>query len=530
MNFNMIFTSLVNNISLLFVMTILYGIVLWRWPFGTKTNRVLSGLVFGCVAVAGMMIPLHLVPGVVFDGRSIIVALAGMTGGLITALIAACIAGAYRFWMGSTGALTGILVVFASAAVGVAYHRLLSRKPAASHPLCLYAFGVAVHTVMILLMLTLPYPVSIEVIRKIGVPVMTIYPIGTFLIAFFLLQLKAKYQSDEKIRQSEDKYRNIFENAVEGFYQTTPQGRFLSVNPALASMMGFASPDEMVAAYDDIAKQHYVEPGDRGLFRELLERQGTVQAFETQLYRKDRSVIWTSRTGRIVRDGEGKVLYYEGTVENITSRKQAEEQIKTSLREKEVLLKEVQHRVKNNLLTISGIFALQLNQMKDEKSRSAFVTSMNRINAMTKIHTRFYQSEDYSLIDFKKYIEELLLELSRSYNFPSENMKTDIKDIFIDINTAIPAGLIVNELVSNAMKHAFPDGMEGTVMVSLQRNGGDICLTVKDNGTGLPEDVDLAAAGSVGMQLIVSLAEQLGGTIALNRDNGTEFKITFGIE
>jgi len=157
-------------------------------------------------------------------------------------------------------------------------------------------------------------------------------------------------------------------------------------------------------------------------------------------------------------------IVYERTAdlrEEIDFRKQAEDALKSSLREKNVLLKELQHRVKNNLLTISGILALQLSRMKDNESKDALITSVNRINALTKIHTRLYQSGDFSLIGFKEYIEELLWELSRSYEFPSENIITDIQDISLDINTAIPAGLMVNELVSNAMKHAFPPEEQG---------------------------------------------------------------------
>jgi len=130
----------------------------------------------------------------------------------------------------------------------------------------------------------------------------------------------------EALKESERNYRSIFENAVEGIYQSTPEGRFLSVNPALARMMGFASPEEMIAAYTDIGKQHYVNSEDRRFFKELIEMNGIVKAFVTKLYKKDGSIIWTSRSGRVVRDAAGKVLYYEGTVEDITEQRKAEEE------------------------------------------------------------------------------------------------------------------------------------------------------------------------------------------------------------
>jgi two-component sensor histidine kinase len=231
-----------------------------------------------------------------------------------------------------------------------------------------------------------------------------------------------------------------------------------------------------------------------------------------------------------IRGADGTTKYLLGISEDITDRKEAEDQIKASLKEKEVLLKEIQHRVKNNLLTISGILALQSERIKDNESKDAFITSMNRINAMTKIHTRLYQSEDYALIHFKGYMEELLGELSRSYGFPHENLIIDIQDISLNINTAIPTGLIVNELVSNAMKHAFPNGNKGPITVTLSSENTHNILTVSDNGIGLPPHIDFRNTESVGFSLLGLLVEQINGTVKLLRDNGTQFIITFSID
>jgi PAS domain S-box-containing protein len=134
-------------------------------------------------------------------------------------------------------------------------------------------------------------------------------------------------QAQMLLYKSEEKYRNIFENAVEGIFQTTPEGRFISVNPALAKIVGFSSPEEMVATFTDIAKQHYVNPQDRVKYQKLLEEYGTVQGFETQIYRKDGKKIWVSISARAVREKNGNILYYEGTIEDITGRKMAVEEL-----------------------------------------------------------------------------------------------------------------------------------------------------------------------------------------------------------
>jgi len=245
----------------------------------------------------------------------------------------------------------------------------------------------------------------------------------------------------------------------------------------------------------------------------------------------------------------------------MVERQAINEALKSSLREKVVLLHEIQHRVKNNLLTISGILALQLSRIKDDESKDAFITSMNRINAMTKIHTKLYQSDNYSFINFKGYMEELLLELSRSYGFPPENMITDIEDISIDINTAIPTGLIVNELVSNVMKHAFPGEESSELEVRSRQDNRiiielkvredlavlpgfspetpnsehrtfakQVTLSVSDNGIGLPPHIDFRNTESVGLSLLVQLVEQINGNMELIRDDGTRFIITFSID
>jgi two-component sensor histidine kinase len=204
--------------------------------------------------------------------------------------------------------------------------------------------------------------------------------------------------------------------------------------------------------------------------------------------------------------------------------------IRASLHEKEVLLKEIQHRVKNNLLTISGILALQLNRIKDDESRDTMITSMNRINAITKIHTKLYQSESYSNVNLSEYTKELLWELSRSYGLLFENITARIGDISIDVNTAIPLGLIVNELVTNSMKHAFPDPEKGKIAIIISKEGSRITLTVSDNGVGLPANIDFNNTESVGLSLLNQLVKQIDGNIELHQENGTQFIITFSAD
>jgi two-component sensor histidine kinase len=214
----------------------------------------------------------------------------------------------------------------------------------------------------------------------------------------------------------------------------------------------------------------------------------------------------------------------------IAERKRAEEQIKASLGEKEVLLKEIHHRVKNNLQVVSSMLQLQSRNIKDKEMVEMFQESRNRVRSMALVHERLYQSRDLARIDFAKYIQSLANYLCRSYGVNTNviQLKTDLHAVFLGVDTAIPCGLILNELVSNCLKHAFPDGREGEIRIELRSDGnGKFTLMVSDNGVGLPKDLDFRNTKSLGLQLVNTLVNQLEGTIELDRRGGTAFKITF---
>ncbi len=218
--------------------------------------------------------------------------------------------------------------------------------------------------------------------------------------------------------------------------------------------------------------------------------------------------------------------------EEIKERKQAEEQIKTSLREKEVLLKEIHHRVKNNLQIISSLLHLQSGYIKDKNTLDVFKNSRERVYAMALIHEKLYESKDLSKIDFREYIHSLIIHLFDSYSLKSEQvqLKMQIEDVVLDIETAIPLGLIINELVSNSLKHAFPASRKGEIQVNLKYSENeeyDHILTVEDNGVGFPDHLDFRACDSLGMVLVHSLVKKLKGVLDLERKNGTSFTIKF---
>jgi PAS domain S-box-containing protein len=211
-------------------------------------------------------------------------------------------------------------------------------------------------------------------------------------------------------------------------------------------------------------------------------------------------------------------------------RKKAEAQIRASLEEKDVLLKEIHHRVKNNMQVISSLLNLQCHHIQDPHVLDMFKESQRRIRSMALIHERLYQSSDLSRIEFSQYLRNLATHLFHSYQVDSSRIRLalDAEEVFLNINTAIPCGLIVNELVSNALKHGFPDGRSGEVGVELHRIAGDgYELKVRDDGVGFPEELDFRRTQTLGMQIVVTLVSQIDGRLDLQRQGNTCFTLEF---
>jgi PAS domain S-box-containing protein len=214
-------------------------------------------------------------------------------------------------------------------------------------------------------------------------------------------------------------------------------------------------------------------------------------------------------------------------IENVTPIEN--ENIESSLREKEVLLKEIHHRVKNNLQIISSLLNLQSAYIKDKESVELFKESQNRVRSMALIHEKLYQSKDMSQTDFSGYVSELVSNLFSSYSLNSSliALHQDISNIMLGIDLAINLGLIINELVSNAFKHAFPDGRKGNLYISMKKNGKRYELIIQDDGIGFSKEIDFRKTESLGLQLIITLVDQIGGEITLSSDKGSKFIIIF---
>jgi two-component sensor histidine kinase/DNA-binding NarL/FixJ family response regulator len=210
----------------------------------------------------------------------------------------------------------------------------------------------------------------------------------------------------------------------------------------------------------------------------------------------------------------------------ILERRRAEARLQASLQEKEVLLKEIHHRVKNNLQVISSLLSLQSDHIEDERMLALFEESRDRIRSMALVHETLYTSTNLSSIDMALYIQRLATQLARSYAKDGVQVRAEVEAVALNIDTAVPCGLLLNELVSNALKHAFPDGQVGHVAVRLQRlPGGGLRFQVEDNGVGIAADISPATTPSLGLRLVDALSQQLGASVCLDRARGTTFTI-----
>ena len=214
----------------------------------------------------------------------------------------------------------------------------------------------------------------------------------------------------------------------------------------------------------------------------------------------------------------------------LTIRKRAEKQIKHTLNEKEILLKEIHHRVKNNLQVISSLLYFQSKKSNDDRTLEMFNESRNRVRSMALLHEKLYQAEDIGNIDFSDYVRSLTRFLHETYSVEAERAQidVDVDDIQIGIENAISCGLIINELVSNALKYAFPDEKTGRISVKLRKDvDDDIILIVKDDGVGFPDSFELGKTDTLGMQLVYNLSQRLRGTVEHKNTHGTQFTIRF---
>ena len=318
---------------------------------------------------------------------------------------------------------------------------------------------------------------------------------------------------------------NVVESTEDAIITKSLDGIIISWNNGAEQIYGYSS-DEVVGRNISILAPGYLKQEINELIEKIKQGE-KIQHYETLRLKKNGQQINVSITLSPVFDTSRKLIAISTIARDITKQKKAENDIKKSLEEKEVLIREVHHRVKNNLQIIASLLHLQESHVEGE-FLDTLKESELRVKSMATIHEKVYQSDTLTDINFKDYIEKLVYDILYSYGIPKGKIQTNIniEDINLNIDTAIPLGLLINELVTNSVKYAFPE-TKGTITIEMKPLNDGIELIVGDDGKGLPNDINFDNSDTLGLQLVNNLTNQIEGHIEIDRSHGTQFKITF---
>ncbi len=352
-------------------------------------------------------------------------------------------------------------------------------------------------------------------------------------ISFISRDITESRRSEEKLRESEEKYRNIVETANEGILITDNGAIITYANKKLADMLGCTLEEVIGRPIWGFINEEYKPIVQLNLEK---RRQGISESYELKLICKDGSSFWTFLNAKPLFDEDGMFIGVMNMLTDIDKRKRAEEAlVKIEIARK----KEIHHRIKNNLQVISSLLDLQAEKFRDKEVLEAFRESQNRVLSMSLIHEELHKGEGTDTVSFSAYLQKLAENLFKTYSLFSKNIHLDMdleENILFNMDTAVPLGIIVNELISNSLKHAFTEDKEGEIRIRLCREEKDnevnkslFNLTISDNGKGIPENVALESVESLGLQLVSILVDQLDGKIEIKRDQGTESRITFQV-
>lgn len=639
--------DLVQNIALLVALSVGYEIIRQRMSGKTVAHPLVVGILFGLVGIVGMMTPLRFAPGVIYDGRSIVLFSAGFIGGPMPAICAGILTAAYRLIIGGSGALAGVLVIVESVLAGSAYYILRMKDVRWNDTARLWGAGIALHAAMLATQFVIPGNVALLVVQRLGIVILAVYSAGLVLIARVFLDQEHRIRARAALVEREARYRSLFDNSHAVMLVIHPKNaRIIDANPAATAFYGW-SRDELRgmkitdintlppgrtlegirSAYtgertrfefrhriadgsvrdvevfggtvtiagekllfsiihditsrkeierDLYMSQYCVDNAALGVFR-ISEEDGRIRAVNQEACRslgfsreellsltvfdinpRMTAESWVDHRQRMRKvrrssveaihrrkDGsefpvEVSITYFEYDGEqfsfsfarDISDRKEAEREIQTSLKEKEVLLTEIHHRVKNNLAVIASLIGLQANSVNSEaEALGALEKTRDRIIAMAGIHNLLYQTEHLSGVDLGNYITQLVDKLRQTYSGGKRvETRYDIDSIYCDIGRAVPLGLIVNELVTNALKHAFPSDEKdaGIITISVKpASGGRYRLLVEDNGIGIGQSHAAGGQETLGLRLVEVLASQLGAELSIHGADGTRVEILF---
>ncbi|MEH2435697.1 MAG: PAS domain S-box protein [Nostoc sp.] len=350
-------------------------------------------------------------------------------------------------------------------------------------------------------------------------------------------EITERQRIEQALRESEQRFRAAFHQAAVGIAHVAIDGRWLLVNQRFCDIIGYTSEELQLLTFQDITHPDDLDT-DLKYIDQILADNIQTFSIEKRYFCKDSSIVWVNLTVSLMRESSGEPKYFISVVEDISERQAAlrdrqqwEEQIQASLLEKEVLLKEIYHRVKNNLQVISSLLSLQSAYIKDPDDLVIFKQSQQRVASMALVHEKLYQSQDLARLNFGEYIRDLVASLFSAYEVNEDAIALRVnidEQVFLGLDTAIPCSLIIHELVSNSLKYAFPGGRNGTIYIEMSKNTDhEITLIVSDDGIGLPSNFNFKNMASLGWQLVDALTNQIAGNMDIQGAIGVEYQVKF---
>ncbi len=337
--------------------------------------------------------------------------------------------------------------------------------------------------------------------------------------------------NDAAAAGSRDPFARILDLADDAIISVDQEQRIFLFNQGAEKIFGYSSKEVIGRTLDILLPEGLLEAHRRHLEEfaaspVVARRMGERQEIRG---RRKNGIEFPAEASISKVEVDGRRMFTV-ILRDATERTLVEEKIKAALREKEALLKEIHHRVKNNLQVVSSLLGLQSRVIADPETRKMFLESQNRVHSMALLHESLYQSHSLSQVDFPEYIRQLAAHLFHSYGVGAEriHLRTDLDRMLLNLDAAVPCGLIINELISNSLKYAFPDGRGGEIRIELREMSDRTArLIVADNGIGLRADVDWMTTRSLGLRLVRSLADQLGAKLEVNSAEGTEVRLAF---
>ena len=374
-------------------------------------------------------------------------------------------------------------------------------------------------------------PYEYSLLKKSGKSIDVI--VTTKLISFggeksilgIVTDITERKQAEKALKKSEEKYRHLVENTNEVLYALDENGMVTYISPVAKTLSGY-NPSEITGRNF----VHFVFKQDVQYALEQFEKntRGGPDPIECRIVTKSGDLKWIRSSARPIFFND-QFLGLQGVMSDITEQKRVEDEIMASLREKEAMMREIHHRVKNNLQIVSSLLRLQSRSIKSKTLRDTFEIAQNRIKSMALIHEVLYLSENFDEINFSDYIKRITNHLFSMFSRKAKKiqLELDVGEFYLEIDKAIPCGLIINELVSNAFKHAFPNDKAGKIQVHLDVKVDRYTIAVKDTGVGFPDDMDMRNTETLGLQLVNDLVNQIDGSYEMQSNDGTAIKIVF---